>query len=172
MSPELENLAGNLSRRRIVLQTIAAAEEPFSFANLCEMVRKRDFRVSRTTVYRTLKLLLNRKLIYSTTLGACDRVFHLHHYTIFCVCNDCSRVRAFSSHKVSHELRRIAERKGFHAIKINVEVHSPCEELRRIGFCHRRFPAAKKRDGRSGANHLSPPRRRIGSIGNATESDD
>ena len=62
MSPEFERLAGNLPRRRVVIQTIVAAEEPFSFAQLCEMVQKRDPSVSRTTVYRTLRLLRERQL--------------------------------------------------------------------------------------------------------------
>lgn len=135
MSPELECLAGNLPRRRVVIETIVAAEEPISFAHLCEMVKKRNSSVSRTTVYRTLRLLHERQLIRMTVLQGGNRVFHLDQPAIFWVCDDCSRIRAFSSVEATEILRLFAESKGFHAVKSTVEVHSPCGELRRKGFC-------------------------------------
>jgi Fe2+ or Zn2+ uptake regulation protein len=135
MSPEFERLAGNLGRRRVVIETIVAAEEPFSFAHLCEMVKKRDPAVSRTTVYRTLRLLRERQLLHMTALRDGKRVFHLDRPTIFWVCDDCSRIRTFHSDEATETLCLFAETKGFHSIEITVEVNSPCAELRQKGFC-------------------------------------
>ena len=112
MSPEFERLAGNLPRRRVVIETIVAAEEPFSFAHLCEMVKKRDPAVSRTTVYRTLRLLRERQLVRMTVLQGGNRVFHLDRPTIFWVCDDCSRIRTFSSDDVSETLRLVCANEG------------------------------------------------------------
>ena len=60
MSPELERLAGNRIGRRVVIETIADARQPFSARYLYEMVKERNPTVSRTTVYRTLRLLRER----------------------------------------------------------------------------------------------------------------
>ena len=137
----LPEFAGNLPRRRVVIETIVAAEEPFSFAHLCEMVKKRDPAVSRTTVYRTLRLLRERQLLHMTALRDGKRVFHLDRPTIFWVCDDCSRIRTFSSDDVSETLRPFAQAKGFHSVEITVELHSPCAELRQKGFCSQIAPA-------------------------------
>ena len=135
MSPELERLAGNLSRRRVVIETIAAADQPFSFTYLCDMVKKRDPTVSRTTVYRTLRLLRERQLVRTTVLEGGNRVFHLDRPAFFWICDDCSRIRTFPSDEATETLRLFAETKGFHSIEITVEVHSSCAELRQKGFC-------------------------------------
>jgi Fe2+ or Zn2+ uptake regulation protein len=143
MSQEFERLAENLPRRRVVIQTIVAAEEPFSFVQLCEMVQTRDPSVSRTTVYRTLRLLRERQLIRMTVLQGGYRVFHLDRPVIFWVCDDCSRIRAFCCDELSETLRPFAKAKGFHAIDITIEVRSPCKQLRQKGFCSQDSPAAK-----------------------------
>ena len=135
MSQELKRLAKNLTRRRVVIETIAAAEQPFSFAHLCDMVKSRDPAVSRTTVYRTLRLLRERQLVRLTVLQGGCRVFHLGQPAIFSICDDCSRICTFSCEEVIKSLRLFAEAKGFHSVEIKVEVHSRCRELRRKGFC-------------------------------------
>jgi Fe2+ or Zn2+ uptake regulation protein len=135
MSPELERLAGNLSRRRLVIQTIVAAEEPFSFVQLCEMVQKRDPTVSRPTVYRTLRLLRERQLIRTTVLQGGNRVFHLDRPAIFLVCDECSRIRTFFCDELTEYLRLFAKNKDFQPVEVAVKAHSPCEELRCEGFC-------------------------------------
>ena len=135
MSPELERVAGNRIGRRVIIETIAAAEQPFSARYLCEMVKNRDSAVSRTTVYRTLRLLRDRQLVHMTVLQGGNRVFHLDRPAIFWICDDCSRIRTFSSEEVTESLRLFAETKGFHSVEITVEVHSSCAELRQKGFC-------------------------------------
>jgi Fur family ferric uptake transcriptional regulator len=135
MLPELERLAGNRIGRRMVIETIVAAEQPFSARYLCEIVKNRDPTVSHATVYRTLRLLRERQLVRVAVLKGGNRVFHVNRPVIFWICEDCSRIRTFSSDEVSETLRLFAEAKGFHSVEITVEVHSPCEELRRKGFC-------------------------------------
>ena len=148
MSPELERLAGNRIGRRVVIETIADARQPFSARYLYEMVKERNPTVSRTTVYRTLRLLRERQLVRATVLQGGNRVFHLDRPVVFWICDDCSRIHTFSSNEVSETLRLFAEAKGFHPVGITVEAHSPCEELRREGFCSQEAPAQKKDDTR------------------------
>ncbi|HEY5742949.1 MAG TPA: transcriptional repressor [Terrimicrobiaceae bacterium] len=143
MSPEIERLAGNRKERRVVIETIATAEQPFSAKDLCEMVKNRDPAVSRTTVYRTLRLLRERQLVRMTVLQGGNRVFHLNRPSIFWVCDDCSRIRTFAADEVTEILRQFAETKGFHSVEITVEVHSACDELRRKGFCSQDRPRSK-----------------------------
>jgi Fe2+ or Zn2+ uptake regulation protein len=144
MSPEIERLAGNRKERRVVIETIATAEQPFSAKGLCEMVKNRDPAVSRTTVYRTLRLLRERQLVRMTVLQGGNRVFHLNRPSIFWICDDCSRIRAFCSEEVTETLRLFAETRGFHSVETTVEVHSPCGELRRKGFCSQDRPRSKR----------------------------
>ena len=135
MSPELEHFARNRIGRRVIIQTILAAEQPFSARDLCEMVKNRNPAVSRATVYRTLRLLRERQLVRMTLLQGGNRVFHLDRPAVFWVCDDCSCIRTFPADEVTESLRLFAETKGFHPVGITVEVHSPCGELRRKRFC-------------------------------------
>ena len=146
MSPELERFAGNRIRRRLIIETILAAKQPFSARDLCEMVKNRNPAVSRTTVYRTLRLLRERQFVRMTALQGGNRVFHLDRSRFFWVCDDCSRIRTFSSHEVTESLRLFAEHKGFHSVEITVEVHSRCGELLGKGFCSQRNPGKNKKD--------------------------
>ncbi len=158
MSPELERLAGNRIGRRMIIETIAAAEQPFSAKYLCEMVKNRDPTVSRTTIYRTLRLLRERQLVRVTLLQGGNRVFHLDRPAFFWICDDCSRIRTFSSEEVTETLRLFAETKGFHSVETTVEVHSPCGELRRKGLCSQASPGAKEENTPSVLNNSDSSR--------------
>ena len=70
-------LLGNRKKRRVVIETIVAAEQPFSSRQLCEMVKSSDPTISHITIYRTLRLLRERQLIRMTVLQPSKRVFHL-----------------------------------------------------------------------------------------------
>ena len=148
MSPELERFAGNRKKRRLVIETIVAAEQPFSARHLCEMVKSRDPTISYTTVYRTLRLLREHRLIRMAVLQGGKRMLRMDPSAIFWICDDCSRIRALPFGEEIETLRLFAETKGFHSLRITVEVHSPCEELRRKGFCSQDSSDANKDDNR------------------------
>lgn len=144
MSPELERFAGNRVQRRVVIEAIAAARQPFAARSLWEMVKTRDALVSRATVYRTLRLLRESGLVRMTVLPSGNRVFHIDQPVIFWTCDDCSRIRAFSCDELKERARFFAEANGFHRVEISVEVHSYCEDLRQRGSCGQDSGRAKK----------------------------
>jgi len=75
MSPELERLIGNRVVRRVVVETAISATGVFSADQLHTMIRSRHRAIARATIYRTLRLLCERKLFREIFLRNGVRVY-------------------------------------------------------------------------------------------------
>jgi hypothetical protein len=62
---------------------------------------------------KSSSILRERQLVRVTVLQGGNRVFHLDRPAFFWICDDCSRIRTFSSEEVTETLRLFAETKGF-----------------------------------------------------------
>ena len=126
-------------QRDIIVDTAFATEEHFTAEELLDMVRKVDSTVSRATVYRTLSLLVECKLLHAIDLGRdqtyydpnfLDKPQHNH-----LICTDCNRVVEFEDEHIALLEECITRRLGFRASSKSIRIEASCEELSRTGKC-------------------------------------
>ena len=113
----LESRRLSLTPQRLEIAREAfTTHEHFTAEELYDRVRKRDPRVGRMTVYRTLAVLVEAGLVEERAFSK-ERVHyehvvgHPHHDHMVCV--RCGRILEFSSPRIEKEQDRIAKALGF-----------------------------------------------------------
>ena len=104
--------------REIIVQKILVtkAGEHFSADELWERLRKKDKRVSKATVYRTLGLLVEKKVVEEHDFGRGQKYYERmmerpHHDHLICV--QCGRIIEFENPEIEHLQEEIAKREDF-----------------------------------------------------------
>lgn len=120
--------------RLTVLREALAMHGHFEAEDLLVRLRQRGRRVSRGTIYRTLKLLVECGLLrevafvdrhthYEFVLG------HRHHEHLICV--GCGRVIEFSNRPLERKLGEVCRSRRFIPLQHKLEVTGYCEECAR-----------------------------------------
>lgn len=104
--------------REAVVQKILAtkAGQHFSADQLWESLRQKDKRVSKATVYRTLNLLAQKKVVEEHDFGRGEKYYERmverpHHDHLICV--HCGRIIEFENPQIEHLQEKIARHEGF-----------------------------------------------------------
>jgi Fe2+ or Zn2+ uptake regulation protein len=129
MLPELEQFIGKRAIRRIVVETALHAHGVFSADELYAKTRLRQPTIGRATIYRTLRLLCDRKLFREIVLHNGVRVYQRNDESkrVLWVCDDCSFICALSADEVYDSLRMMGERAGLKPAEMTIEVRSRCQ---------------------------------------------
>lgn len=98
-------------------------------------LKKKGFRVSLATIYRTLKLLVKMGLVSRVDLGenhshyepGMIKTGHGH-----LICISCGRVREFSHKAIRSELSRVGRATDFRLEKFSVQVFGFCRDCRKL----------------------------------------
>jgi len=120
-------------QRQIIFQRILREEKHFSAEELLEALRRERRSISKATVYRTLQLLVEAKLLdqvdfdrgfklYERTLG------HSHHDHLICV--ECSRVVEFHDEALELLQESIVKKYDFEMISHIHKVYGRCSDCR------------------------------------------
>lgn len=119
--------------RKILIEIIQEARGHLDAATLLRLARKRDARIDRATVYRTLEMLKKRRLIDELDLmhvngekhyfEAKTTVDHVH-----LACLECGRIAEFTSPLVEALRSEITQRSGFGIRVIRLEVGGQCKK--------------------------------------------
>jgi Fur family ferric uptake transcriptional regulator len=102
--------------------------------------------VSRATVYRTLPLLTASGLVREMDFGKDYKFYdpnyadHPNHNHI--ICNDCEKIVEFESDKIEKLESEITRRLGFSIKTQRLQITGSCEELKKLGACKKKVPAA------------------------------
>lgn len=117
------------AQRRLIVRTALATHAHFTAEELLAMCRKKDPRVSRATVYRTLAVLEHERFVEGLDTGDGTRRFehvlgHEHHDHM--VCSACGSILEFRDDQLEALQEAAARRHGF-----QIESHS----LRLYGRC-------------------------------------
>lgn len=126
--------------RELIVQKILATKtgEHFSADKLWEELRKKDRRVSKATVYRTLHLLVQKKVVEEHDFGRGEKYYERmlerpHHDHLICI--HCGRIMEFENPEVERLQEEIAKREGFviayHSHKL-FGACSRCSQKRKI----------------------------------------
>jgi len=120
-------------QRRILVETIQAASTHLDAATLLDLARRRDGRINRATVYRTLELLKRHRLIDELDLmhltgekhyyEAKTTVDHVH-----LACLRCGRIEEFSSPLFERLKAEITRQNGFQIVVTRLEVGGRCSQ--------------------------------------------
>lgn len=117
MSPDLEGLKLTRPREAIVQKILSTKSgEHFSADELWERLRRKDRRVSKATVYRTLNLLVQKKVVEEHDFGKGQKYYERmlerpHHDHLICI--RCGRIIEFESPEVEGLQEKIARRENF-----------------------------------------------------------
>lgn len=94
LAKKLKNKGYRLTRPRTeVLKTLT--DYPLSVQEISEVLDKKNIRLDKASIYRTLELLVNMGLVYSIDLGEGKKRYELvdetkHHHHL--VCNSCGKI--------------------------------------------------------------------------------
>jgi Fur family transcriptional regulator, ferric uptake regulator len=119
------------AQRRVLIETIQEAATHLDAASLLTLARRKDPKINRATVYRTIELLKG--------LGVIDELdlMHLngekHYYEVktqndhlHLACFDCGEIGEFSSPTFEQLKREISKENGFLIKVIRLEVGGLC----------------------------------------------
>ena len=102
-------------QREVILDTFLRSERHLSVDDLLQLVQKKRPDIGRTTVYRTLKLLVEAGLASQLdTLGQArfEHEYNRQHHDHF-ICNGCGEIIEFSSPQIEQLQDDIAAGLGF-----------------------------------------------------------
>ena len=119
------------AQRRVLIEEIQNAEQHLDAALLCERVRKRDARVDRATVYRTLGLLKRMGLIDELDLMHLNGEKHYYEARtsrdhLHLACFDCGGIQELTSEHYERLKDEVRQRFGFDIDVIRLEVGGRC----------------------------------------------
>lgn len=128
--------------RAEILEAVFSSEEHFHAEELWERLHRENRAVSRMTVYRTLRLLVESGHVVPLDLGTGQRVYdpnystrpshnHIH-------CKDCEELVEFDDPCLDLRERALVEKMGFRASNLVFRVEANCLEQQTTGRCSRR----------------------------------
>ncbi|NBV96950.1 MAG: transcriptional repressor [Verrucomicrobia bacterium] len=114
--------------------------------------RRKDGKVSRATVYRTLSFLVRAGLLRQVGIGQSTPMYdpnfadHPRHGHFVCV--DCQKIVEFHDHCLDVRESIVTKDHGFSPKRVNLQIEATCDALRDKGVCPRNSrpikPASKK----------------------------
>lgn len=134
-------------RRMAIIEAAFEHQEPFTGEQLLIWSRRRDPRISRATVHRTIPLLLeggylkernNGTGVVSYAPNFCQSVGRCH-----ILCQDCGRIVEFDHDAINQALGTVVSRAGLEPITKTVKVEASCRQLRQEGNCEFYRPLAE-----------------------------
>jgi len=102
-------------------------------ADIYQSLKKKGYRVSLATIYRTLNLLVKSGLVRSEDLG--EKHSHFEPETLgtahgHLICLGCGRVQEFEEKRITTKLKAIGRRHGFYLEKYSLQVFGFCKHCR------------------------------------------
>ncbi len=123
-------------QRRALLQILEEAEDHLDAATLLELARKRDASIDRATVYRTLSLLKELRLIEELDLMHLTGEKHFYEAKtsgdhVHLACFRCGKIEEFTSRTLRRLQSEIARQSGFEITVVRTEAGGFCRSCRK-----------------------------------------
>lgn len=127
-----ENGLRSTQQRRSLLMSIFATDEHFTAEQLMDRLRQENSDASRSTVYRTLSLLVEAGLLREISLGAgqihYDPNFNSNPDHAHLVCNDCGKVVEFGSSDLTRLINKLAAKYGYKVAGHMIKIEGICQD--------------------------------------------
>ncbi|MAG32818.1 MAG: transcriptional repressor [Deltaproteobacteria bacterium] len=127
-----QNNLKHTKQREMILEVFLEAKRHITSEELYQSVRERHPNVGYTTVYRTMKLLLEaglateRRFDDGITRYEIERGHHDH-----LVCIECGKIQEFGSGMIEESQNKIAKRYGFQILRHRHELYGRCESCQK-----------------------------------------
>ena len=117
--------------REVILKEIFSLHKHFDIEFLYLRVCRKNKKISRATIYRTLPLLVESGLIVETFhclgKGSYEHVFgHPHHDHMICL--KCGKVIEFSNEKIERLREEVCRKYGFKSIEHRLGIRGYCKK--------------------------------------------
>lgn len=115
--------------RREILAEVFSSQDHFDVRGILRRMRGKGRNVSRATVYRTVDLLVDAKLLARLEFGDGEARYELlagrarHEHL---VCTDCGRIIEFTGGEIEKLLRTVAQQHQFETDSHHVQVFGRC----------------------------------------------
>lgn len=135
------------SQRKTITEVAFANREHFTAESLLTQSRRKDGKVSRATVYRTLSFLVRAGLLRQVGLGQSTPLYdpnfadHPRHGHFVCV--DCQKIVEFHDHCLDVRESIVTKDHGFSPQRVNLQIEATCDALREKGVCPRHHHPAQ-----------------------------
>ena len=118
--------------RKILVEQVFSSHEHFDAESLVAKLERRTdgSAVSRSTIYRTLKQLVEAGLLRKMTLGNRDVYEHDYGYPQHdhLICGECGSLTEFPATEISKVVSAVSATHGFRQSGHRLEVYGPCDE--------------------------------------------
>ena len=121
------------AHRKIILETFLADEGHRSVEDIYRKVRSEDSRIGYTTVYRTMKLLIQAGLAREIDLAdGLTRYEHLYNHTHHdhLVCTACGTSIEFLNAEIENIQNAASARLGFKVLDHKLQIYGLCARCR------------------------------------------
>lgn len=119
------------AQRDLIMEMFLRTEEHLTSEDLYWLVQKDDPTVGHTTVYRTLKLLIEAGLAREVRFGD-NKTYYEHHYNHdhhdHMICTECGRVIEFFSQTIESMQDEMADKLGFRPTHHSLRMWGVCSE--------------------------------------------
>ena len=116
------------SQRMILAELLESADEHLDAEKVFQLARRRDSRIHRATVYRTLKLLVDAGLASIRHFGDGQARFEPredeHHDHM--ICETCGHVFEFHDEEIERLQESLVKQKGFELVRHRHELYVKC----------------------------------------------
>ena len=120
-------------QRQDILEAFLAAKHHVSAEQLAEIVKAANPGVGLSTVYRTLKLLVECQLAeehhFSGGMSLYEPVLNHHEHMI---CLECQRIIEFENPELEELKERIARDHGFKMVRHSLHLYGVCRECQAV----------------------------------------
>jgi len=131
---QTRSLKSTTQRDLIVKEIFSAPHHHFSAEELLNTVREKDPTISRATVYRTLSLLLESKMLDELDIGKGHKYFEpmfgvSHHDHLICL--SCGKIVEFKNQKIEQIQDQITARYNFQMVYHTHKIFGLCGHCRK-----------------------------------------
>jgi len=118
-------------QREVILETLYSSDEHLTPESLHNLIQEKfpDLKTGIATVYRTLSLLEESKMVTSLSFGAQGKKYELgaknHHDHL--ICTACGSIAEFVDEQIEERQHKIAEELGFDMKDHSMQIYGICK---------------------------------------------
>ncbi len=119
-------------QREVILESLYNSDEHLTPESLQQLIQKKysDLKVGIATVYRTLSLLEDSKMVTSLSFGAQGKKYELgaknHHDHL--ICTRCGDITEFVDEQIEERQHKIADELGFKMLDHSMQIYGICKK--------------------------------------------